>query len=53
MGKTAIVIGATGLVGRALVDRLAEADHIAKVVTLTRRPAQHSSALTRTWAINE
>lgn len=40
---TAIVIGATGLVGSALVDRLAEADHVARVVTLTRRPAPHAS----------
>jgi uncharacterized protein YbjT (DUF2867 family) len=32
MGKTAIVIGATGLVGSALVDHLADADHIDKVI---------------------
>ena len=44
MGSTAIVIGATGLVGRALVDQLADADHISNVVTLTRRPAEHSSS---------
>lgn len=44
MDKTAIVVGATGLVGRALVDQLAEADHIGKVITLTRRSAKHSSA---------
>ena len=44
MGKTAIVIGATGLVGRALVDQLADADHIGKVITLTRRSAKHSSS---------
>ncbi|MCX5883029.1 MAG: NAD-dependent epimerase/dehydratase family protein [Deltaproteobacteria bacterium] len=42
MGNTAIVIGATGLVGRALIDQLADADHISKVITLTRRPAEHS-----------
>jgi uncharacterized protein YbjT (DUF2867 family) len=42
MGNTAIVIGATGLVGRALVDRLAEADHIGEVITLTRRPVEHA-----------
>jgi uncharacterized protein YbjT (DUF2867 family) len=44
MKKTAIVIGATGLVGRALVDQLADAVHIGKVITLTRRPAEHSSS---------
>ena len=42
MGNTAIVIGATGLVGRALIDQLADADHVGKVITLTRRPAGHS-----------
>jgi uncharacterized protein YbjT (DUF2867 family) len=41
MGNTAIVIGATGLVGGALTDQLADADHIEKVITLTRRPAEH------------
>ena len=43
MGKTAIVVGATGLVGQALTDQLGEADYFSKVVTLTRRPAPHSS----------
>ncbi len=41
MNKRAIVIGATGLVGRALTDQLAEAAHITEVVTLTRRPVGH------------
>lgn len=40
---TALVIGATGVVGRALVDQLAEADHVDRVVSLTRRPAEHTS----------
>ena len=44
MQNRAIVIGATGLVGRSLVDQLAEADHVDSIVTLTRRPAMHSSA---------
>ena len=44
MGKTVIVIGATGLVGRALVDQLADADHIGKIITLTRRSTKHSSS---------
>lgn len=43
MNKIAVVAGATGLVGQALTDRLAEAEHIRKVVTLTRRPAPHAS----------
>jgi uncharacterized protein YbjT (DUF2867 family) len=43
MGKTAIVVGATGLVGQALTDQLGEADYFSEVVTLTRRPAPHSS----------
>jgi len=43
MEKIAIVIGATGLVGRALVDLLADADHIDKIITLTRSSAKHSS----------
>lgn len=44
MNKCAIVIGATGLVGSHLVDQLAAAEHIQRIVTLTRRPAPHSSA---------
>ncbi|WP_346839733.1 NAD-dependent epimerase/dehydratase family protein [Microbulbifer sp. SAOS-129_SWC] len=38
MGKRALVIGASGLVGRALTQQLAAADWIDEVVTLTRRP---------------
>jgi len=52
MGKTAIVIGATGLVGRALVDHLAHADHIRKIITLTRRPAKHSSSRVRNHPVD-
>lgn len=44
MDNTAIVVGATGLIGRALVEGLANASHVGRVVTLTRRPAPHSSA---------
>lgn len=43
MAKTAIVIGATGLVGRNLVNQLVASEHIAKVVTLTRKKADHGS----------
>ncbi len=44
MDKIAIVIGATGLVGSALVEQLASADHIGKIITLTRRPVTHFSS---------
>lgn len=37
MNKVAIVIGATGLVGRSLVQQLAASDTITQVITLTRR----------------
>jgi uncharacterized protein YbjT (DUF2867 family) len=43
MEKTAIVIGATGLVGWALTDQLGNADHVRKVITPTRRPSPHAS----------
>jgi uncharacterized protein YbjT (DUF2867 family) len=41
--KTAIVIGATGLVGKSLVDRLATESDIEKVITITRRPVEYQS----------
>jgi len=44
MKKSAIVIGATGLVGQSLVEQLAEAEHIDKIITLTRRPVKYISA---------
>jgi uncharacterized protein YbjT (DUF2867 family) len=44
MNKIAIVIGATGLVGRELVDHLVNTEHIGKIVTLTRSSAKHSSS---------
>jgi uncharacterized protein YbjT (DUF2867 family) len=37
MNKTVVVIGATGLIGRALVDQLLESNEITQVITLTRR----------------
>ena len=43
MSKTAIVVGATGLVGSALVEQLARAPHIDRVVTITRRPVSAPS----------
>ena len=42
MSKTAIVIGATGLVGSQVVNQLIEAKHVSKVVTLTRRALRPS-----------
>lgn len=38
MKKTALVIGATGLIGKALVYELLKQDAISKVITLTRKP---------------
>jgi uncharacterized protein YbjT (DUF2867 family) len=41
--KTAIVVGATGLVGKSLVDRLATESDIEKVVAITRHPVEYKS----------
>ena len=43
MTRTAIVVGATGLVGRALVEQLADAAHVDRVVGVTRRPVAYAS----------
>lgn len=43
MAGTAIVVGATGLVGRALVEQLVAARHVDRVVTVTRRAVRHAS----------
>ncbi|SDI64193.1 Uncharacterized conserved protein YbjT, contains NAD(P)-binding and DUF2867 domains [Ferrimonas sediminum] len=43
MTQTAIVIGATGVVGRALVEQLAATPAVDRIVTLTRRPVPHDS----------
>ena len=43
MKQTAIVIGATGLVGRALVAQLAQNDGVERIVTLTRRAVEYHS----------
>ncbi len=42
--KIAIVLGATGLVGQKLVDRLAKEDRIEKVIAVTRRPVEYVCA---------
>ena len=41
--KIAIVLGASGLVGSALVEQLISYDNYKKIVTLTRRPVANSS----------
>lgn len=38
MSQTAIVIGSTGLIGSALVRKLANSEQIARIITITRRP---------------
>ena len=38
MRRIALLAGATGLVGRALLSLLLDDDDVAEVVTLTRRP---------------
>ena len=52
MDNIALVVGATGLVGRALTDKLGRAGHIKTVVTLTRRPAPHVSAKVRNHIVD-
>ncbi len=42
--KTAIVLGATGLVGQKLVDRLVKDQQIEKVVAVTRRSVEYASS---------
>lgn len=43
MQKTALVIGATGLIGQAVVKQLIQSEHIKQVITLTRRPVPADS----------
>lgn len=43
MNKTAIVIGATGLIGGHLVEQLVAAGHISHVITLTRSAVSYDS----------
>lgn len=52
MGKTAIVLGATGVVGRELVRQLAIQPDIDKVVSLTRRPVSYSNAKVDNQVVN-
>ncbi|MDO6694263.1 NAD(P)H-binding protein [Aliiglaciecola sp. 3_MG-2023] len=41
--KTALVLGATGLIGKNLVNRLAADEGVEKVVAVTRRPVEYQS----------
>lgn len=41
--KIAIVLGATGLIGKALVEQLSGSQHIEKVIAVTRKPVEYSS----------
>ena len=41
--KTAIVLGATGLVGRNVVKKLANHNEFSKIIAITRRPIQYES----------
>lgn len=43
MGKTAIIIGATGLIGKNLINYLIKADHIEKIIAITRSKKEYSS----------
>jgi len=52
MDKIAIVVGATGLVGKALVEQLLGADHISRIITITRRPMSYSSPKIENQVIN-
>ncbi len=52
MSSTAIVVGATGLVGSELVDCLAAAEHITSIVTITRRAMAHSSDKVRNHVVD-
>ncbi|MBY6212196.1 NAD(P)H-binding protein [Microbulbifer agarilyticus] len=52
MTKTAIVLGATGLVGRALVERLVNSSNFTQVITLTRKSAPHQSPKVENHVVN-
>ena len=52
MNNVAIIIGATGLVGSALVKKLAGAEHVEKIITLTRRPVNHTSSNVENHVVN-
>jgi len=52
MGKVAIVIGATGLIGRHLVEQLANTDAIVQVITLTRSAVLYNDPKVINYVVN-
>lgn len=52
MDRRAIVIGATGVVGRELVEELSRRDEISEIVTFTRREVNFKSAKVINYVIN-
>jgi uncharacterized protein YbjT (DUF2867 family) len=52
MSKTAIVLGATGLVGSHIVKQLANDERIRKVTSITRRPVSYGSEKIENIVVN-
>jgi uncharacterized protein YbjT (DUF2867 family) len=52
VGKTAIVLGATGVVGRELVEQLTELSQIDKVISITRRPIEYAASKVTNRVVN-
>jgi uncharacterized protein YbjT (DUF2867 family) len=50
--KTAIVIGATGLIGSNLVRLLIEAEHVGRIIVITRRAIKYASEKVENHVIN-
>jgi len=50
--KTAIVIGATGLIGSNVVALLADAEHIGRVVAITRRAVEYDSEKIESYVVD-
>lgn len=52
MKKTAIVIGGTGLIGSNLIHKLEKADHIEKIISITRSRVKYESEKIQNKVIN-
>jgi uncharacterized protein YbjT (DUF2867 family) len=52
VNKTAVVIGATGLIGSNLITLLDEAEHISQVIVITRRPIEYVSKKVDNHVVN-
>lgn len=52
MNKTAIVFGATGVVGREVLEYLSKSEHFSLILTFTRTPIQHPSTKVKNHVIN-